>query len=124
MIITKDTPPELVEARKADAKELVQLEENLHEINTKLKRMKSGTTIKELNSYLHEGSLRSIWSMVTRSSKSLLSLMNSNSGRMRGKTTLDKLDLMNENIKILTAVVIRQSKDSKALNELAMMEYE
>jgi hypothetical protein len=43
---------------------------------------------------------------------------------MRGKTTLDKLDLMNENIKILTAVVIRQSKDSNALNELAMTQYE
>jgi len=117
--------PEEIEAlKKKEAKEYQQLHEDFTNLESKMKQMQKGKTIKQLNAFLHEGSLRSVWSMITRSSKSLLSLLNSNTSRMRSKSELEKLDLINQNIQILAAIVIKKNTDNKTLTELAMTEYE
>ncbi len=120
----KNEPVEITEAKLKDAQERLQLEQTLNELTTKLKTLKKGKTISEIKEYLHEGTLASVWSFLSRSSKSLLSRINSNSSRMYNKTTSQKIDLLNQNLQILTAIVIKQNTDSKKLVELALLEYD
>jgi len=110
----KNEPSEITEARKQDAKDKL-INSIIDEEIEKLEVQKKPTT-KQLAEKVSRSA--SVYQLVNKPIKSLLSILERNSRKLASKGHSDDLNLINEQIMITSALTLKAQKSSSVLYEI------